>query len=225
MNSRRRVQGACREDYFENRRALPGFENDFRGEFGTVPIGDGFSQDVYLGWHRETWQLKSFYEHLDVHGAWLYERLSGSRCHRQDGNDRNEIRWAFLNYYERPLFRRVFCPNLCPICGQRMHYGRGRNAVHGERRPSIEQIVPNAGYVLGNTMTMCYTCNVKKGEKDYVLSWNDRDPVFSVDATNNVAWAHRYKSALALARHPQLIQWHSEYVLQTRGIGRCFIVT
>lgn len=50
---------------------------------------------------------------------------------------------------------------MCPCCGAKM----GSAPKHGKNRwPSVDRIIPSAGYVSGNIAIICYRCNVLKSD-------------------------------------------------------------
>lgn len=51
-------------------------------------------------------------------------------------------------------------PEVCPCCGVRME----RGDVNGGRRnaPTLERLIPERGYVLGNVIWVCWLCNTTK---------------------------------------------------------------
>tara|TARA_B100000282_G_C31532339_1_gene399021 strand:- start:76 stop:663 length:588 start_codon:yes stop_codon:yes gene_type:complete len=50
----------------------------------------------------------------------------------------------------------------CPCCGNVMWYGRVHNMVEGYRKPSLDRLDPEGGYIDQNIWIICNTCNTRK---------------------------------------------------------------
>lgn len=114
----------------------------------------------------QTWGKKVYWQNRDVKGAWLYDRITGSRK-TGFGNraDNPELYDRSKLTYENMKDKLV---DNCPFCNARMNYGRGYNKTHNEvrgivARPSIDRIDSRKGYEPGNVQIICFDCNTEKG--------------------------------------------------------------
>lgn len=112
----------------------------------------------------QTWGRKDFWMNRDVKGAWLYDRIVGSRrtgSGYRAGNpfyDRSELTVGNL---------RDKLVDDCSICGCKLNYGRGYNKMHNEvrgivSRPSLDRIDNDRGYEPDNVQIICVECNSEK---------------------------------------------------------------
>jgi hypothetical protein len=116
----------------------------------------------------QTWGKKEFWQNRDVKGAWLYDRIIGSRKtgwgYRADNPKYDRSKLTHENMRHKLL-------DNCPICNIQMNYGRGFNKTYNEvrgiiSRPSIDRIDSNVGYEPDNVRIICEPCNTMKGDKD-----------------------------------------------------------
>lgn len=72
-----------------------------------------------------------------------------------------------FNYFEP-----IYAIGACKKCRRKLEHGIGKGKQDSPS-PSIDQICPNGGYVLGNVALLCNKCNGAKSENTYedLISW------------------------------------------------------
>jgi RNase P subunit RPR2 len=102
-------------------------------------------------------------------GAWLYDRIIGSRKtgigYRANNPKYDRSKLNHDNMKDKLV-------DNCPCCGVSMNYGRGYNKMYNEvrgivARPSLDRIDNNLGYEPSNVRVICESCNTIKNDRDY----------------------------------------------------------
>jgi hypothetical protein len=122
----------------------------------------------YPAFDIQTWGAKEYWLNQDVKGAWLYDRITGSRKTgfgaRADKPIYNRSQLNHENMHDKMV-------DDCPVCLKTMNYGRGYNKTYNEVRgivcrPSLDRIDNNIGYEPDNVRVICFDCNTEKGRNE-----------------------------------------------------------
>jgi hypothetical protein len=126
------------------------------------------SQYPHMEFDGDTWRKKSFFkEALDAHQnndsdavwkivkrVWIDFIIS---------IDSERVRMRQQNRLTSDYLEKIAHDN-CPCCGSAMWYGRVHNFVEGYRKPSLDRINKDGGYINENVWIICNKCNTRKSD-------------------------------------------------------------
>ena len=119
----------------------------------------------YPLYDHQTWGKKEFWRRRDIKGAWLYDRIIGSR--KTGWGSREGV-----PLYDRSKLNidnmRDKLVDGCSACNSILNYGRGFNKTYYDvrgitSRPSLDRIDSDRGYEPENVQILCFECNTEKG--------------------------------------------------------------
>lgn len=147
----------------------------------------------YMVFHGDTWRKKAFFEEAVkyvkegneeqlwqvIKKVWIDFNLSTS-SERTRMRKQNRL---------SPDYLLSLAEDNCPCCGSAMWYGRVWNMVKGYRKPSLDRMDPDAGYVNENVWIICKDCNTRKN--------NSKTPLELI----KIAFAWKEQETKALKRY------------------------
>jgi hypothetical protein len=97
--------------------------------------------------------------------ARAFRRLHPHRHALACAKNASKTRGLPFNLIEEHV-KKVFEPGVCVYCTRRVVFGTSRTSPSYERRlaGSLDKIVPELGYVIGNVALACMSCNQRKSD-------------------------------------------------------------
>jgi len=140
----------------------------------------------YMTFHGDTWRKKSFFEEAvncvkdnDEEKLWqvIKKVWIDFNISTQSERTRMKMQRRLTTEYMLSLAH-----DNCPCCGNAMWYGRVHNMVEGYRKPSLDRMDPEGGYVNENVWIICNTCNTRKNNAKtplelikIALAWREQE--------------------------------------------------
>lgn len=144
----------------------------------------------YMFFERDTWRKKIFFEEAvkcvkeeDEEGLWSVVKKVWIDFNISTVSERVRMKKQGRLTTEYML---SLAQDSCPCCGSAMWYGRVYNMVEGYRKPSLDRLDPESGYVNQNIWIICNVCNTRKN--------NARNPIELIKI--GLAWRKQEEKAL-----------------------------
>jgi hypothetical protein len=144
----------------------------------------------YMTFHGDTWRKKSFFEEAvkyvkedDEEQLWQVIKKVWIDFNLSTDPERTRMKKQGRLTTDYLL---SLAQDNCPCCGSAMWYGRVYNMVEGYRKPSLDRMDPDGGYVNENVWIICNVCNTRKN--------NSKAPLDLVKIA--VAWREQEIKAL-----------------------------
>lgn len=116
--------------------------------------------------HGDTWRKKSFFEEAvkcvkegDEEQLWQVTKKVWIDFNLSTSSERTRMKKQGRLTTDYLL---SLAQDNCPCCGNAMWYGRVYNMVKGYRKPSLDRMDPEGGYVNENVWIICNVCNTRK---------------------------------------------------------------
>ena len=120
----------------------------------------------YMVFHGDTWRKKSFFEEAvkcvkegDEEQLWQVTKKVWIDFNLSTSSERTRMKKQGRLTTDYLL---SLAQDNCPCCGNAMWYGRVYNMVKGYRKPSLDRMDPEGGYVNENVWIICNVCNTRK---------------------------------------------------------------